>query len=147
MGSLFSSPSKQAGQGASQVQGIDQNMINQLEQYTGQQQQALRGAVAGIGANPYFAAGQAMSPDAYRINPAQTQTFGTSGPGTYLAKLHSISSGPQPVAWNPTGGERMQPGGPGSEKIGPSGPTAPIVPPGGGGGGQWGHGPIGHEPL
>jgi hypothetical protein len=150
VGNLFQKPGQQASQGASQVQAMDQQMLNQLESYTGQQQQAERGAVAGVGANPYFAAAQSMNPGAYRVNPASTQTFGTSGPGTYLAKLHSISSGPQPAPWNPAGG-----GGNGASapilKIGGSAPgqTDPYQPAGPGHVGNFpgGTGARGHENL
>jgi hypothetical protein len=152
MGSLFSNPGKQAQQGASGAQQNWQQIMNQLEQYVGQQQVAERGAIAGIGSNPYFDTAAKMNPSAYRVNPNQTQTFGTYGPGTYLANVNSISRGnlPLPTPYRPGGpgpGMGGPPGGPG----GPPGRWTPP-PPGSGGGphepppGYGGHGGQGHTP-
>lgn len=144
MSGLFSSPGKSAQQGASGLQGIDQGIINQLENYVGQQQQAERGAIAGVAQNPYFNAAQTMNPDAYFVNPGQTQTFGTTaGPGTHSGASGSISAGAPPPPWKPP--EPKQAGGDGGgPKMKP-----PIIqpPPGGWGGGpgRWGGG-VGHEP-
>lgn len=124
MSGLFSSPGKQAQQGASGYQAQAQNIISELEKYTGQQQQAERGAIAGIGANPYFQAATAMNPGAYRVNPGGVQTFGgTGGPGTFTAQPGAQSAGVLPPPWRPPidgpgsgapgGGHQMQPGGPG----------------------------------
>jgi hypothetical protein len=127
MSGLFSSPSQQAGKGSSAEMGQLQNIINQTESYVGQQQQSERAGVAGIGNNPYFSAAQNMSPTSYEVNPNQTQTFGATGPGTYLANLSSIQRGQPPAA----GGTSM--------------PPVKVV--GGGGGGNGGGGiPIPHWP-
>ena len=137
--------SSKASQAASGEQGSLQSVLNQLESYTGQQQQAERGAIAGIGANPYFAAGQKMNPDAYRMNPGQTQTFGSSGPGTYLANVNAITSGGAPAPWRPpVDGPGGGPGGGSGSGGGPGKPPEknPYPPgggiPGGGGGGGYG---------
>lgn len=148
MGSLLSSPGKQAQQGASGLQGVDQNIINQIEQYTGQQQQAERGAIAGIGKNPYFGAAQQMSPAPYAVNPNQTQTFGVAGgPGVHLASAFSAGAGGAPPPWQPPGprGDPRGPGGGGGDRNNPGGggpPTPPVkMPP------PWGGGARGHEPT
>lgn len=93
MSSMFSSPSKSAQQAASSVQGVDQGMLNQAIAQYNQEQQSARGAIAGLGQNPYFAAAQGMNPLNYRVNPQGTQTFGASGaPGTYLGQLQNIGN-------------------------------------------------------
>ena len=151
MGSLFQ---KNPGQSAASGLGAQlQPIINQIEQYTGQQQQAERGAVAGLGENPYFMAAQAYNPSAYRVDPTMTQTFGSSGPGTYLARLSSINAGEKPPVWDPTKGEipKMSSGGPGPGKP-PGGSPPPYPYPHGGGAGGPGQGggfggPPGHEPT
>jgi hypothetical protein len=131
MESMFSSPGKEAQQGASGVQGINTQTIDQLENYVGQQQQSERAGIAGID-NPYFSAAQSMSPAPYRVNPAQTQTFGASGPGTYLANLSSKSAGGAPPAWNPVPRGAFG-GGNGSDGGGNGKVTPPImIGPGGG---------------
>jgi hypothetical protein len=135
--SMFSSPSKEAQQGASGVQGIDQSMINQLESYTGQQEQAARAGIAGV-QNPYFDAAQKMSPAPYRVNPAQTQTFGSSGPGTYLANLDSKSAGGQAPPWQPIPRDAFGGSGSGANKGGSNGKAIPMLN-NQGGGGQLGH--------
>ncbi len=84
MSSLFSSPSEQAQAAASATGAIDQNIINQIEGYTTGQQGQLRGAISGVGPNPYFDAAVQMSPSGYAVNPQYTATFGSSGPGTTL---------------------------------------------------------------
>uniref|UniRef100_E6QP67 Uncharacterized protein n=1 Tax=mine drainage metagenome TaxID=410659 RepID=E6QP67_9ZZZZ len=80
MGTVFSSPGKQASQAASAVGGIDQNSINQIEGYTSGQQQALRGAISGVGQNPYFQTAQAMNPNAYAVNPNDRTVFSNAAP-------------------------------------------------------------------
>ena len=82
MSSLFSSPSKSANAAASAQQGISQQAINEAEQYVGQTEAQERGAISGIGDNPYFAAASSMNPANYAVNPNDTITFGSSGPGT-----------------------------------------------------------------
>jgi hypothetical protein len=78
--SLFSSPSKQAAQAASAEQGVSQQSIDQAEAYVSGQQQQERGAIQGLGDNPYFSAAQTLSPTP--VNPSNTVQFGSSGPGT-----------------------------------------------------------------
>lgn len=97
MGSLFSSPSKQANAAASASQGISQQDIAQLENYVSGQQQQLRGAISGLGPNPYFAAGNQMNPANYRINPADTVGFGSQGPGTQtVVASNPVQANPYP---------------------------------------------------
>lgn len=140
------SPSKGAQQSASGTLAAITPIIQQLQQYTQQQEVAARGGIAGVGANPYFGTAQQMSPTNYAINPAQTQTFGTYGPGTYLASLMSQGRG-TPTPATPTIGtpRTMNPGPP---TIGNVNPILGQLPPGweppfkggpGGGGGMQGH--------
>jgi hypothetical protein len=115
MSGLFSSPGKAAQQGASGYQGQAQQIVDQIENYTGQQQQAERGAIAGVGPNAYFQAAEKMNPGPYAVNPGGVQTFGApGGPGTRTA-APGLSTGPLPPPWTPPGqggGVKMQPGGP-----------------------------------
>jgi hypothetical protein len=68
------------------------------------------------------------------VNPAQTQTFGASGPGTYLANLSSKSAGGAPTPWAPVPRDAF--GGGSGASNGNGKATAPImIGPGGGGGG------------
>jgi hypothetical protein len=145
VGSLFQ---KDPGQSSASGLGSQlQPIISQIEQYTGNQQQAERGAVAGLGENPYFEASQAYNPSAYRVNPNQTETFGATGPGTYLANLSSIQAGPKPEPWDPTKGELPKgnqgappgPKNPGKPPIPPVGGRGPVEPPP--------SGPVGHNPA
>lgn len=76
MGSLFSSPGKQAQQAAQATGNIDQAMIQQMEGYVDTHQQQLRDAIGGLGPNPYF--GAAPGTAAYAVNPSNTVT---AGPG------------------------------------------------------------------
>lgn len=76
MGSLFSSPGKQAQQAAQATGNIDQAMIGQMEGYVDTHQQQLRDAIAGLGPNPYF--GAAPGTGAYKVDPANTVQ---AGPG------------------------------------------------------------------
>lgn len=100
MEQLFQKPSPSASSGASGEMAQLQPILNQLEQYTGQQETLARGGIAGVN-NPYFGAAQQMSPAPYRVNPGQTQTFGTSGPGTYLANLSAKTAGGATPPWQP----------------------------------------------
>lgn len=144
MSGLFSSPGKQASQGAGQLQNIDNGLLTNIENYVGKQQQQLHGAIAGIDQNPYFNAAQAMNPGAYAVNPGATETFGTSaGPGTHMGTVNAVAAGPTPPPWKPPepkdgGGQKMQP---------PHTGGGPTPPPGGwglGGNGWWGGGATGH---
>lgn len=153
LGSMFSSPGKQASQAASAAGASASQVIGQLQQYTDQHQQQLRDAIAGQGPNPYFEAAQQVNPQAYYTNPSDTVTFGTSGPGTSNGNPFAVASptagqappplpnvilahpstatSPQPTPTNPfTGG----PGGNGS-----------LVPPRLGGGPPIGRIPIREE--
>jgi len=101
LGNMFSSNGKQAAQAAQGVAGATQGEVNQVEQYTTAQQQAARDAINGMGANPWFAAGQQLTPSAYAVNPQDTTTFGTSGgPGTIAGAPTTISVN-DPTATNP----------------------------------------------
>jgi type II secretory pathway pseudopilin PulG len=124
MSSLLSSPSKQASAAASAQGAISQQMIDQVEQYTTQQQQALRGAIGGLGANPYFGASQQINPSMYAINPNDTVSFGSQGPGTYSVPASQPTTPPQ--AQKPTNPNPKPPSG-GSNP--PSAPPAPPNPP------------------
>jgi hypothetical protein len=136
---MFSSPGKEAQQGASGLGSQLQPIISELQNYTGQQQQAERGAIAGV-PNPYFNSAQEMSPAPYRVNPGQTQTFGASGPGTYLANLSSKSAGGAPPPWQPIPRDSFGPApGGGNGKGGNNGAMLPLnVTSNTGGGGQYG---------
>lgn len=145
------SPTKSGTQSGSGAQALNQQMINQLESYVGQQQQSERGAIAGLGPNPYFKAAEQMNPAAYKVNPGATQTFGSTGPGTYLENLSSITGQPKATE-TITGSPGGPPGGGGGKKAPP--PTAPPPVPnppgppnwGGNGHGPGSGGPVGHQP-
>jgi hypothetical protein len=142
MSGLFSSPGKSAQQGASGAEAIDQGLLNQIEQYTGQQQQAERGAIAGIGANPYFVAAETMSPTSYRVNPGDTTTFGTAGaPGTHLANPVTVATPAMP--WKPSDPSTAK----GGTMTPPLQVNPPAQPPAGGNQIGWGPGARGHETL
>jgi hypothetical protein len=114
MGSMLSSPSKQASQASSAVQGQDAGEIAQYEQYVSAQEGQLRDAISQQ-TNPYFQAAKEMNPSGYAVNPKDVVSFGSSGPGTTSAK-NSIN-GPT----NPT---------PKQGKINPGSQPKPVVPPG-----------------
>lgn len=105
MGALFSSPSKQASQAASAMQGLDASQISNLENYVNTQQQNLRGAIAGQGPNPYFAAAGGMSPSNYAVNPSDTATFGMSA-GNGLTSGSPTMTGPQQNPFQQVGAGR-----------------------------------------
>lgn len=73
---LFSSPSDSAAQAASATAAADNAEIGQEEQYVSGAEGQLRGAIAGLGPNPYFTAPAAPAP----VNPGNTATFATPGP-------------------------------------------------------------------
>jgi hypothetical protein len=103
MSDPFESPSKAASQAASQEQGISQQAVNQAEGYVSGQEQQLRGAISGLGPNPYFGAAASMSPAGYQVNPNDTQTFGQSNlpPGLEQGTPASTSSQPTGAQGNP----------------------------------------------
>ena len=82
MSELFSSPSKQGQQAASEDQSISTGEIKQLENYTNSQQQGLRSAIAGTGPNPYFTAASQVSPGSYAMSPTNTTSFAAPPPPT-----------------------------------------------------------------
>ena len=82
MSNLFSSPSKQAQAAATAAGNETANTVGQIENYTNQQAANLQNAVANAGPNPYFGAAASMSPSGYAVNPNDTITFGSAGPGT-----------------------------------------------------------------
>lgn len=84
VGSLFSSPSKQAEQTGQAEQGLAQNEINQAENYVNTSESNQRAAIAGLGDNPYFGSttnGQTSSPlpAPTQVNPSYTASFGPTG--------------------------------------------------------------------
>jgi hypothetical protein len=96
LGSIFSSPTKTADAAASADQGITQADINQAETYTGGLQAATRSAIADLGENPYLGAAGQMSTAPYAVNAADTQNFGSAGPGTQLAPANTFTGGSSP---------------------------------------------------
>jgi hypothetical protein len=69
--SLFSSPSQNAAQAAQATASASDAQIAQEEQYVSGSEQQLRGAIAGLGPNPYFTAPAAPA----AVNPANTTNF------------------------------------------------------------------------
>jgi hypothetical protein len=102
MGSLFSSPQKQAQGAESTVQGIDQQDIQQVENYVAAQQGQERSAIANLGENPYFQAASTLSPSSYAVNPSDAVAFGSSGPGTTLGTTSVSNAFAQPATATPT---------------------------------------------
>jgi len=92
MGAMFSSPSKQATAAAKGSQGISSQDIQQIEKYTQNQQAKLRGAISGLGPNPYFSAGSAMGSPT-QMSPTNMVNFGPSASTPGGNYLNSISSG------------------------------------------------------
>jgi hypothetical protein len=112
---LFQSPGSQAQSAATATAGLQNQEIQQLEGYTSGQEQQQRGAIAGLGANPYFGAAGNMSPAGYAVDPSKTASFsappppqqGNSNyfalppaPANYFAAPPAPRR-PQPVARNP----------------------------------------------
>lgn len=93
LGSMFSSPGKQASQAASASGQIADQEISKLMNYTDTHQQQLRDAIGQQGPNPYFAAAQQLDPQAYYTNPQDATTFSAGGPG--------LTSGQTQVQGNP----------------------------------------------
>jgi hypothetical protein len=77
---LFSSPSSQAASAATTQAGLQNAEIGQQENYVAGQEAQLRNAIAGLGANPYFAGGAGMSPAGYAVNPNNTASFAAPPP-------------------------------------------------------------------
>jgi hypothetical protein len=80
LGSLFSSPGKQAQQAGSAQQALSQNEINQAENYVNNSEQNERNAIAGLGTNPYFGSGGSSPlPAPTKLNPSDVNVFGPNG--------------------------------------------------------------------
>ncbi len=92
MGTMFSSPSKQATAAAKGSQGISSQDIAQMEKYVNNQQTKLRGAISGLGPNPYFSAGGAMGSPT-KMDPTNMVSFGPTANTPGGNYLNSISSG------------------------------------------------------
>ena len=92
MGDVFSSPTKQGQQVGGAVQGMSNQEISQLENYvnTGEGQQ--RAAIAGMGANPFFAAAGGQNPSSYALSPGNTTNFGSSSSGAPVVHAGSVQS-------------------------------------------------------
>ena len=95
MPGLFSSPSDNAAQAASATSSADNAEIQQEEGYVNSAEGNLRGAIAGLGPNPYFTPPTPPAP----VNPGNTTTFSTPGPkGTTTAGASSnLFAAPQPT--------------------------------------------------
>jgi hypothetical protein len=82
---LFSSPSQQAQQAGQQAQQLSQNEINQEEAYVSNAEAQERGAIAGIGNNPYFGGSGGSNPNGspvgapVALDPSDTVSFGPTG--------------------------------------------------------------------
>jgi hypothetical protein len=123
MSSLFSSPSKQASQAASASEAISQQDIQQAENYVNTSEGQERGAIQGLGANPYIAAGNAMpapqtltAPAAVTPPPTQPATVAANGAPVapaapqQLVPANAFSGGrtsTQPVARSANSGAPM----------------------------------------
>lgn len=94
MGSLFSSPGKQAQQAATAEQGLTAQDLALAKQYANTTATNTQNVIAQMGPNPYFGAAANMSPSNYAVNPNDTTTFGvTSPPGTTQGNSFAQSSG------------------------------------------------------
>jgi hypothetical protein len=83
---LFSSPSDNAAQAAAATSTADNAEIANEENYVTTSEGQLRGAIAGLGPNPYFTPPTPPAP----VNPGNTTTFSTPGPkGTTTAGASS----------------------------------------------------------
>ena len=86
MPGLFSSPSQNASEAATATANASNAEIGQEEAYVNQSEGNLRGAIAGLGPNPYFTP---PAPPA-AVNPGNTAAFATPGPkGTTTAGASS----------------------------------------------------------
>lgn len=143
LGSMFSSPGKQASQAAQGTEGAMMPVLQELQQYTSGEQEKQRGAVENMQPNPYFHAAQQLNPQAYYTNPNGTATFNATGspangltPGNTSVTptggpppppgviLPAPTSGPAPVAQPPVSGPPLPP-----RPIPPPGPPVGIRPP------------------
>jgi hypothetical protein len=77
LGNVFSSAGKQAGQAANASTNATNPQIANLEKYENTQLGNLRGGIAAVGPNPYFAASQQINPSSYAVNPSDTVNFST----------------------------------------------------------------------
>ena len=71
MGALCSDPASNAAAAASATASADNAELAQEQSYVSGQEQQLRGAIAGLGPNPYFQPPNAPAP----VNPANTTNF------------------------------------------------------------------------
>lgn len=141
LGTMFSSPGKQASQAASASDQAASQVIGQLENYTDTHQQQLRDAIAQQGPNPYFAAAGQLDPQAYYTNPSDTVNFGSGGPGTTSGYTFSQPSPfassapplPKVILSGPTSGQNPTPQQP-TQPPPQSGGGNPFTPPTLGGG-------------
>lgn len=98
MGSLLSSPGKQAQQAAQAQQGLSAQTVAQAEQYANTTGTNVQNAIANAGPNPYFGAAQYLSPQSYALNPSQTTTFGENGPPGTMSGNNFQFSQPLPAS-------------------------------------------------
>jgi hypothetical protein len=96
---LFSSPSKQAQQAGQAQQGLAQNEINQVEGYVSNAEQQQRGAIAGLGTNPYFgsSSGTGPLPTPTPVNPSNTANFGPNGAAPSTLPSGTVQPAAQPT--------------------------------------------------
>jgi hypothetical protein len=94
MGSMLSSPSKQAQQAASAEQGISNNDIASAEKYVNTQEGNLRAAIPSGASNPYLNAGASMSPSQMQYVPGSPPSPSAYGSAPSLGG--PVPAGPQP---------------------------------------------------
>lgn len=76
MGAICTSPAQNAQQAATATASADNAEIGQEEGYVNNSEANLRGAIAGLGPDPYFQAPPPPAP----VNPANTTNFSTPAP-------------------------------------------------------------------
>jgi hypothetical protein len=101
MGSMFSSPSKQAQSAASAEQGISDTDIAAAEKYVNTQEGNLRAAIPSGASNPYLNAAAGLSPSAMPVmggSPTPTPAGSISGPITPGSAIGSMGNPFAPAA-------------------------------------------------
>lgn len=107
MPGLFSSPSDNAAQAASATAAASNQEIGQEEQYVNQSEGNLRGAIAGLGPNPYFSP---PKPPA-AVDPKNTANFFSPAPGGANGAAPPPATAPNLFAAPAAGRRQAQPAG------------------------------------